>query len=404
MRTKSGPMSQSGSSGGSVSFDQSSTAAKFDSVAVYDAGADHTITFDTATDEAANRTITIPALGANVTLSFLDLAQTFTAQKVFETGAAGASPVIFRQTGGTPGTDDLELAHNGSNAVYDAKSGSHYFRGPSSVPSLYLEVPGTFSFGWTRSSSIAVEACGGQNIRGISSSGTEIARGKYLGWASFGVALDVAMQGISGAPVVVISDGTLTGGGWMQFIQSTDLGTPATNSAGIGAEDGGGTAELVAVDEAGNETIISPHVTDGPAELYDEIPGIEEVSRSINRYSGRVVFVNHTRRDKCIETGERKQVRFEESLEDYCTRTGRVKPLRDWDADQEAKQAAYDADRASEQARAAEAATNHTKALAAYAKLPAAEKAKQAAPVAQVVNVRPAKNVRKPRPAWLKGK
>lgn len=123
--------------------------------------------------------------------------------------------LIIRQDGGTPNTDEIQINHNGDNAVYDTKSGTHFFRGPSSVPSMYLEAPGTFTFGWTRSNSIAIESCNSTNIRAINTFGTEINRGKYLGWASFGVALDVAMQGVSGSPIIKVNDGTLTGPGWI---------------------------------------------------------------------------------------------------------------------------------------------------------------------------------------------
>ena len=53
------------------------------SVKILDSAGDHGITFDTASNETADRTITIPALGGNKTLALIDLAQTYTAQPTF---------------------------------------------------------------------------------------------------------------------------------------------------------------------------------------------------------------------------------------------------------------------------------------------------------------------------------
>lgn len=52
-------------------------------VKLADSASDHTITFESATDEAANRTITIPALGGNKTMALADVAQTFSAAQTF---------------------------------------------------------------------------------------------------------------------------------------------------------------------------------------------------------------------------------------------------------------------------------------------------------------------------------
>ena len=76
-----------------------SSAPIVTSIGIIDSGGDHNITFDTASDEAANRTLTIPALGGNKTLALIDLAQTFTADQTF-TGGANAVTV------GSPTTAD----------------------------------------------------------------------------------------------------------------------------------------------------------------------------------------------------------------------------------------------------------------------------------------------------------
>lgn len=93
------------------------------SLKIKDSGNDHVITLDTASDEAADRTLTIPALGGNKTLACIDLAQTFTAQQIFEVGAAGASPLIARQTGGTASVDEVQLTHDGTQSYIKSLSG-----------------------------------------------------------------------------------------------------------------------------------------------------------------------------------------------------------------------------------------------------------------------------------------
>ena len=49
--------------------------------------------------------------------------KTLTGQTVCEVGAAGASPVLIRQSGGTPGTDELQLSHDGSDGLVRSMSG-----------------------------------------------------------------------------------------------------------------------------------------------------------------------------------------------------------------------------------------------------------------------------------------
>lgn len=56
------------------------------------------------------------------------VANTFTAQNIFETGAAGASPMVFRQTGGTAGTDELQIAHTGTEGLVENKDGVLRFK------------------------------------------------------------------------------------------------------------------------------------------------------------------------------------------------------------------------------------------------------------------------------------
>jgi hypothetical protein len=69
-------------------------------------------------------TLTAPATG---TAALLGTANTFTLQNIFEVGAAGAAPLIARQTGGVAGTDEVQLFHDGGDGYVWSKSGVFYF-------------------------------------------------------------------------------------------------------------------------------------------------------------------------------------------------------------------------------------------------------------------------------------
>lgn len=55
---------------------------------------------------------------------------TWTAQQIFETGASGGSPLIARQTGGTPGTHEVQISHDGTDGRVASKEGKT-FLGPT---------------------------------------------------------------------------------------------------------------------------------------------------------------------------------------------------------------------------------------------------------------------------------
>jgi hypothetical protein len=61
------------------------------------------------------------------TACWLDEAQTLTGQKTFETGAAGASPVRYRQTGGTANVDEGQIGHSGTVFTIENKDGTFRF-------------------------------------------------------------------------------------------------------------------------------------------------------------------------------------------------------------------------------------------------------------------------------------
>jgi hypothetical protein len=204
---------------------------------------------------------------------------------------------------------------------------------------------------------------------------------------------------------------SITAGGVLQFAQIAALPTAATNSALIGAKDVAGTAEIFVKDEAGTETQISPHSQRGPGALYDDVDPLPHVIEEHNEYIGGVRYLNVSRACylleellEAIEQGRTlAQIRTAltakgpgfidtyrtETYAEHNTRLGLTgtpaeKIKRNWAADQSAKQAAYDA------ARAAELADR-----AAYDATPEADRVGPPPPV------RPALDVRKPKPAWL---
>lgn len=78
------------------------------------------------------------ALVADSSLAHLAGAETFTGQKVFLTGATGTAPTIFRQTGGTAGTDELQVSHNGQDATIENKDRSITIRGNANGTTISL--------------------------------------------------------------------------------------------------------------------------------------------------------------------------------------------------------------------------------------------------------------------------
>ena len=80
------------------------------------------------------RVITPP--DANITLAGQNYANTFTAQQILETGAAGGSPTIFRQTGGVAGTDEVQVTHDGTDGIITTKSGKLISLAPDATFSL----------------------------------------------------------------------------------------------------------------------------------------------------------------------------------------------------------------------------------------------------------------------------
>ena len=109
------------------------------------------------------------------------------------------------------------------------------------------------------------------------------------------------------------------------------------------AKDDAGSSRLYVRNEAGTETVLSPHAADAPSSLYDRPPGVEEMHRSANYYLGTIVFTNVDRRNSLMqkqlngeELPEDRTFTITETFADYNARTGAELQVEDWDANQQA--------------------------------------------------------------------
>jgi hypothetical protein len=136
----------------------------------------------------------------------LDTANTFTAGQVFLTGATGTSPIIFRQTGGVAGTDELTISHDGTDATIENKDRSITIKTNNSANArIFLQardITYTFTDG---------TGAGFTNPASLLQSGTiRIGASTRLGWSSNtvpeGAANDTELQRVV-AGVIAIFDG-----------------------------------------------------------------------------------------------------------------------------------------------------------------------------------------------------
>jgi hypothetical protein len=115
----------------------------------------------------------------------------------------------------------------------------------------------------------------------------------------------------------------------LEIPQVASGGTPSTNSARIYSKDVSGTAEMFVMDEAGNETQISPHAAQhAPDSMVDS--AWDEVGYSANYYTGVIVWTNRNR-----EANKAANARGYESFEEYNARRGltgdAAMQMWDWD-------------------------------------------------------------------------
>jgi hypothetical protein len=94
------------------------------------------------------------------------------------------------------------------------------------------------------------------------------------------------------------------------------------------ARDNGGTTEMFVLDDAGNETQISPHAMDGPPWLYDPDDPFPHVVREANHYLGIVRYTNLSRQSALLQklllgmdltslAPEQRTVFFTESFQEH---------------------------------------------------------------------------------------
>ena len=159
----------------------------------------------------------------------------------------------------------------------------------------------------------------------------------WTGSANSNIDKDVGLQRVSAA-VLKITNAS-TGGGIFELPQVASGGTPSSNSARIYSKDVSGTAEIFVMDEAGNETQISPHNTNAPEALIDS--AFDEVGYTANYYTGIITYTNKRR-----QISGRPDAQFIETFEEHNARTGASLAAWDWDKVQVEQAALRETERA----------------------------------------------------------
>ncbi len=209
--------------------------------------------------------------------------------------------------------------------------------------------------------------------------GLKLGNDQSINWSNDASATGTLDTGLarSAAGQVKVTDGS-TGGGSLVFPQLAAKPTLGSNQGAIYSKDVAGTAEVFVEDEAGNETQISPHAKDCPAKFADDQPQ-DIVYHHTNAYLGTDEWIRLSAMARALEKLEGKPGAY---------LIANPTPIKkaDWAADQQKLQDQYDAARAKE-----------AKAAADFNALPAKARTGKSAPV-----VRPAKDIRKPCPEWMK--
>lgn len=319
------------------------------------AAADRTLTLD-AGAQTADRTIALPVVSANDTLA-----------------ARGAANVFTKGQQIAGSADETQLAVK-AHATQTANLQEWQNSAGAAVARLKTANGGTFKANVIEAGDPASSADKFLFWAGAPSN-LYVASDAGVVWDNDGdvvaVAPDVGVRRAA-AGVLTIDDGGNGGGGVLEFSQVASGGTPGTNAARIYAKNNGGTAELYVQDEAGNETQISPHAADSPGAEVDAGLGVPVVLKHRNAYAGIEEWIHISALAREVERLSGKRFIFSNAI-----------PKRNWDDDQDAKQAAYDEARAREQAE-----------FEAYM----ARGEAGAAPA-----VRAAKDIRKAKPQWMKG-
>lgn len=168
----------------------------------------------------------------------------------------------------------------------------------------------------------------------------------------------------------------LTAQGALSFGQIATPSAPASNFAHVYAKDVSGTAEIFAMDEAGNETQISPHNHTAPSHLVDD--PFDEVGYTANYYTGIITYTNKAR-----QLAGRSDGQLFETFAEHNARLGASLELWDWDTVQAGHVAKREQERTAWAERKAEWEVIHEN-----AKTPFTE-------------TQPEILTAKPKPAWL---
>jgi hypothetical protein len=265
-------------------------------------------------------------------------------------GAGLDGNVVVRQPGGTPGTHEVRITHDGTNAVQNNRVAAGTFqRKIGGTTREQINSDGTtiktadaasgslntFNVAWTGAASgtgpfffkmvrtvdsqvlWSIDQHGqwtfgrGSQQNGSGSQGKILSllgnNSEMLSITGFAATGGTDVQGSTFGPITIKSQsnqnvaltpngtGIIAANGIIEFPQVAAGGTPATNSARLYAKDVAGTAEIFVKDEAGNETQISPHAFDAPASLYDTADEFPHVIKEINFFVGKVRYLNVSR-------------------------------------------------------------------------------------------------------------
>jgi len=238
--------------------------------------------------------------------------------------------------GGSFAATNLTVGRNGENI--NGVAANLVLTGTAGVTLVY-----TTAFGWiTRNPSIRA---GSSTIPGLKPDGnyyghlffpstlTDVAIGRYdqgATYVSFAQSYTVlnatnALGWSSGDPLAAGADtliarisagvNALLGNGWsggiLEMLQVASAGTPSANSGRIYTKDVAGTAEWFVMDEAGNETQISPHNASAPAQLFDS--PFDEIKTTCNYYTG-IIWHKNTQRQLAGRPDAQVIETFEECL------------------------------------------------------------------------------------------
>lgn len=244
--------------------------------------------------------------------------------------------------GSTGATDNAVLRADGTGGATAQSSGVTISDngtlqppiGSASNPSL-MPAGKYMGFHWTsadRDIRISQQDSGNCSFR-MTETGFVLRSNVPLGWATDPAATSPTMGFlyINTGVLGIYNPSVANTGAILEFYNPVASGgTPSTNSARIYSKDVGGTAEMFVMDEAGNETQISPHAAQhAPDSMVDS--AWDEVGYSANYYTGIITWTNRSR-----ETAKLANARGYESFEEYNIRYAltneNAMQMWDWDA------------------------------------------------------------------------